>query len=405
MAIPAGDIHRMPDAIESLYESSTSAFQELSGNLEYARDLVRGGRHLERLQVRAFDVADLYRSAWVQAVSALDHWIHRELYDRALGLALNVEVPRPPRFSALQIPMRLFEDVHHHRSKTLHEAFADHLRSHFGHQSFQAPDKIKQALAHVSDVPLWPSVADHLAASGHNELTSPDEVIACLKDIIHRRNKIAHEADRDPNDGTRRLSISADDVSQTVDRIEHLARAIAAVLGPPPAADDHTVSARQTAPVGLTPRQDLYRQFWNAFKPTVDRHGWTKAAPPTTNWWNMPGGVTGTTWALSFSRFGCRSELYFEHTDPATNLARWRVLFERRDEIVARFGDELIFDDLPNNKGCRIETRLFGVTVDDRTEWPRIRHWMEDSQARLRAAVDGVGGVPNNLAPSDNTDV
>ena len=85
--------------------------------------------------------------------------------------------------------------------------------------------------------------------------------------------------------------------------------------------------------------------------------------PPAANGWNMPGGVAGTTWAQSFSMFGCRAELYFEHTDPATNLARWRILFERRDEITARFGGELIFDDLPNNKGCRIETRLFGVTV------------------------------------------
>jgi uncharacterized protein DUF4268 len=408
MATPEDDIHRMPDATESKHESSTTAFQELSGNLEYARDLVRGGRHLERLQVRAFDVADLYRAAWVQAVSALDHWVHRELYDRALGLAVNVGAPRPPRFFALQIPMRLFEDVHHH-SKTLPQAFAAHLRAHFGYQSFQAPDKIKQALAHVSDVSLWPSVATYLADNGDGELTSQDSVVACLKDIVHRRNKIAHEADRDPDDGTKRLSISADEVSRTVDQIEQIASAIAAVLGSPAATSGQPVTdGKQTqvpATVGLTAKQELYRQFWAEFKPIVERHGWTKAAPPAANGWNMPGGVTGTTWAQSFSMFGCRAELYFEHTDPATNLARWRILFERRDEITAHFGGELIFDDLPNNKGCRIETRLFGVTVDDRPEWPHIRHWMEDSQTRLRAAVDAVGGVPNIVAPLGSTEV
>lgn len=409
VAVPDDDVYRMPDAAENRYESSTAAFQELSGNLEYARDLVRGGRHLERLQVRAFDVADLYRAAWVQAVSALDHWVHRELYDRALGLALNVREPRPPRFFALQIPMRLFEDVHHH-AKTLPEAFAAHLRAHFGYQSFQAPDKIKQALAHVSDVSLWPSVARYLAESGNGELTSQDAVVACLKDIVHRRNKIAHEADRDPGDGTKRLSISADEASRTIDQVEQIAGAIAAALGSPPAAVPGQPvpdgrSARVSATAGRTARQELYRQFWAEFKPVVERHGWTKSASPAVNGWNMPGGVTGTTWALSFSMFGCRAELYFEHTDPATNLARWRTLFERRDEIVARFGGELIFDELPNNKGCRIETRLFGVTVDDRPEWPRIRQWMEDSQTRLRAAVDAVGGVPDIVAPLGSAEV
>lgn len=62
---------------------ATVAFAELVSNLGYARDLVRGGQYLEQLQVGAFDVADLYRAAWVQAVSALDHWVHCELYDRA----------------------------------------------------------------------------------------------------------------------------------------------------------------------------------------------------------------------------------------------------------------------------------------------------------------------------------
>ncbi|MFL6140694.1 MAG: hypothetical protein ACJ72N_02345 [Labedaea sp.] len=123
----------------------TVALAELQSNLGYARDLVRGGQHLERLQVGAFDVADLYRAAWVQSVSALDHWIHHELYDRAMRFVLNAGVARPARFLRLEIPMSLFEDVHHH-SKTMREAFETYLHSQFGHQSFQAPEKIKQTL-------------------------------------------------------------------------------------------------------------------------------------------------------------------------------------------------------------------------------------------------------------------
>jgi hypothetical protein len=44
----------MPDDQESW-----AAFEELRNNLNYARELVSGGRYLERLQVGAFDVADL----------------------------------------------------------------------------------------------------------------------------------------------------------------------------------------------------------------------------------------------------------------------------------------------------------------------------------------------------------
>lgn len=395
----------MPDTLEDQQAWTTTSLHELRNNLEYARDLVRGGQFLERLQVGAFDVADLYRAAWVQAVSALDHWIHRELYERALGFVLNVEEQRPARFLKLEVPMHLFEDVHHHAGD-VGEAFGAYLRGKFGHLSFQTPDKIKQALAHVSDENLWPNVARTLAGSG-DDVATQEAVVNCLKDIVRRRNKIAHEADRDPVDGTARLAILHQEASLTIDRIEQIAIAIDAVLGSPPApAPVEPTPARELpTPVrdvptvgGVSPRQQLYLRFWTEFKPVVERHRWTKSKPEPQNWWNMPAGVTGATWALSFSRFGCRSELYFEHPDPAVNLARWQILSDRRSEIVARFGPGLIFDELPQNKGCRIETRLYDVTVEDQNKWPAIRKWLEDTQTRLRAAVDAVGGVPSVTA-------
>jgi hypothetical protein len=213
--------------------------------------------------------------------------------------------------------------------------------------------------------------------------------VECLSRIVRRRNRIAHEADRDPEDGTARLPVLSTDADWTIDRIELIADAIAAVLGPPP--------AMRSAPLvvaAASPRDQLYLRFWAEFKPVVERRGWTKARPQAQNWWDMPAGVTGTMWVVSFSQFGCRSELYFQHPDPMINLARWRVLAERRDEIVARFGEGLIFDDLPRRKACRIETRMFDVTIEERDKWPAIRQWMEDSQVRLRAAIAAVGGVP-----------
>jgi hypothetical protein len=68
----------------------------------------------------------------------------------------------------------------------------------------------------------------------------------------------------------------------------------------------------------------------------------------------------GATWTVSYAKFGCRSDLYFEHPDPVVNLARWRLLYRRKDDVVAALGGELTFDELPNNKGCRIEARLNG---------------------------------------------
>jgi hypothetical protein len=331
--------------------------------------------------------------------------------------------------------MRLFEDVHHH-SKTLRVVFEAYLRDQFGYQSFQAPDQIKDALGYVSEISLWPSVAKRMTVETDKHMAS-DQIQGILKDIVRRRNSIAHEADRDPQSMHTKQMISGREASDTIEQIQQMATAILHVIGLPPAAADQpsdmdhdengpwpagqvAVDQRESTgntlpsgptegsdtvpasgrPTSGTVRQDLYRQFWSQLRPIIQRNGWTNASPPAQNWWNLPAGVTGATWALSFARFGCRSEIYFEHPDPSTNLARWRVLADRRDDIVAHFGDDLIFDELPNNKGCRIETRLLGPTIDDRGRWSDVLRWMEDTQTRLRSAIAVVGGVPNVIVPA-----
>lgn len=371
---------------------TTGGFVEFRSNLDYASNLVKGGRHLERLQVGAFDVADLYRAAWVQAVSALDHWVHRELYDRALGFALDVSTPRPPKFLKLRIPLSLFEDFQH-QPKNLRTAFAGYLRDQFGWQSFQAPDKIKDALSHVSEVPLWPSVAAWLTDQA-DEVFSASQVQETLKKIVDRRNKIAHEADRDPERIDAKQSVTADEATEAITTIERMASAIIRVIGSPTAVPEPSGDDGQEADTEVNTGSDkaaLYRRFWSRFTPIAKQRGWSKAAPTTLNWFQMPGGMSGVNWVVSFTKFGCRSELYFGDPDPAINLSRWQALADQRDRITDQFGDRLIFDDLPTKKGCRIETRLLGPTIDDEDHWSDVLRWMEDTQARLRTAI---GTIP-----------
>jgi hypothetical protein len=161
--------------------------------------------------------------------------------------------------------------------------------------------------------------------------------------------------------------------------------------------EKQAVAASAAAAAGPTPTQELYREFWSRFEPHAKSRGWTSGSPPNYNWWSMPTGVSGAAWSVSYAAFGgCRSELNFGHQSPTVNLARWQVLKDRREEIENAFGGELLFDDLPGNKSCRIEARLEGSKIADRDSWDKAVAWMIDSQERLRAAVESVGGVPGN---------
>jgi hypothetical protein len=247
----------VPDDVEAEFQvETTTAFSELQRNLDYARDLVRGGRFLERLKVGAFDVSDLYRAAWVQAVSALDHWVHRELYDRALAFALQVSVERPAKFLRIEVPMSLFEDVLHH-SKTMEDVFRSHLRSQYGHLSFQHPEKIKGAISMVSDASLWLGVAKRMGKENGKPFT-PKSVQDKLIDIVKRRNRIAHETDRDHQAGGIRTPIRDGEVTETIDWLERVASAILAVIGPPPGRPDGMEDQSAQSRVKW-PRQSVYQ--------------------------------------------------------------------------------------------------------------------------------------------------
>ncbi|MEV5632055.1 DUF4268 domain-containing protein [Micromonospora tulbaghiae] len=103
---------------------------------------------------------------------------------------------------------------------------------------------------------------------------------------------------------------------------------------------------------------------------------------------------------MSYALFGCRSELFSAILIRRSIWPGGRCSATRKAEIVGAFGGELIFDDLPNNKGCRIEARLIGPKIGDQRNWPEVIDWMIDSQERLRRAVAAVGGVPGMVAPT-----
>ncbi|MEV5826033.1 hypothetical protein AB0L25_10690 [Spirillospora sp. NPDC052242] len=225
---PARDADEEPD-------EGPGPFDQFQQNISYARQLVRGGKSLEHLGVGAFDVTDLYRAAWSQAVAAIDHWVTREIVDRGVVLALRPGVPRPAKFDKLTMPVQLFERIHHH-SEPLAETFRTYLEDHFEFKTFQSPEKIAEGFAHVSEVKLWVKVAEILTAQDPSSPVTSDEVRTRMREIARRRNNIAHTADHDPGQPDQKLPITADEAEETIDWLESIAIAIQEAVGDPPAA-------------------------------------------------------------------------------------------------------------------------------------------------------------------------
>ena len=190
--------------------------EQFRENITRVRDL--GGLHtaLDNTTTSVIDLTDLLRAQIVMIVSALDLYIH-EITRIGILAVYSGERPQTDAFLRFQVPLGSAM-----QGTSFDDTWLDiEIRERHGHQSFQDPNKIADAIRHFSSCELWPSVARHLNLDVR-------DVKDQLSAIVKRRNQIVHEADLVPTyPGTiTRWPISPADVTNTLDFIGKICEAI-----------------------------------------------------------------------------------------------------------------------------------------------------------------------------------
>lgn len=208
---------------------SSHPYEQFESNLSYARNMVTGGRALEGLRglaVNYGDLAaahpeDLYRAAWSQAVSALDHWLHQEVLEHAVALVRSPERPLPDRLAKLKMP---FSTVEQMADNSVDSVFAEFIEEEIRRDTYQRSKGIGEGLrliTHLNAQQIWERIAEGLGTNAAAARDRQDK-------IVDRRNRIAHQADLD-RDG-QRTPMSADEVEAAVVWIESVAEQIRTLL-------------------------------------------------------------------------------------------------------------------------------------------------------------------------------
>ena len=179
----------------------------------------------------ALDLSDVLRAALVTSVSALDLYIH-ELVKLGMLQAYLFERVRTQAFLRFQVSLLGVLQASSNFSSTawLEQEIGDRQ----GHQSFQTPDNIADAIRLISEVELWNEVSCSLGSDRR-------EIRDRLNLIVDRRNKIVHEADIIPDYAGQtaysevRSPIDETIVADAIDFIDQVAVAIyGLVVTPPP---------------------------------------------------------------------------------------------------------------------------------------------------------------------------
>lgn len=190
------------------------AFSQFSTNIEEVRKTHLISTNLNMPTSSIVDTSSILRSCIVLSVSAIDHLIHeltiigmREIFD---GIR-----PLTAKYNNHNVSLCFMYAI---TSNPPLITFDSEIRRSIGWQTFQRPDKIKDAIALFNTIQLWQQIA---LAMGETEINIKNQ----LNLIIGRRNMIAHEADIEPVFKTKR-TISDTDVTTTIDFIEKLGTTI-----------------------------------------------------------------------------------------------------------------------------------------------------------------------------------
>jgi hypothetical protein len=151
-----------------------------------------------------------------------------------------------------------------------------------------------------------------------------------------------------------------------------------------------TAAAKSTSQqAGKAP---LYQEFWRRFleRVRVEHPDWTNAyKPQPANWLAMPCPFKGGPYfAASFAAGGrLRSELYIDFGDEVANSQLFEQLAGLKSEIERDYGGELVWEELPGKRACRIADYRDGdVTNGD--AFDAYIDWFFDAGTRFRNAIE-----------------
>ena len=193
-----------------------AALDQFEQNLARARSLVGLSESVSNLTTPVVDTTDVLRAAIVLSVSALDHFVHE--FTRIGMLEIHAQT-KPPTLTYREFKVSL-SSVQQALSNGEGDEWLDReIRRAHGWISFQLPDRIADAIRHVSAVKLWEEV-------GLKRNEDARTIKAQLRAIVDRRNKIAHEADLDPTNPGERWPIDRALVEEAIDFIESVVHAI-----------------------------------------------------------------------------------------------------------------------------------------------------------------------------------
>lgn len=142
-------------------------------------------------QVKALDLSEILRAQYVLIVSSFDYYIHDIVKEGMLKI-FEGQVQSNSNYEQFSISLNALQSILLTTDQNQRKQILDNeIRKITSKDTYQAPANVEKALGLIDLTSIWSTISPEIGKSAK-------DIKAELGLIVHRRNKIAHEADINP---------------------------------------------------------------------------------------------------------------------------------------------------------------------------------------------------------------
>ena len=136
-----------------------------------------------------------------------------------------------------------------------------------------------------------------------------------------------------------------------------------------------------------TSRFVIRRNFWKQLLPQLENTELFENVNPTKDHWLSTGaGISGLAYTLVVTRSYARIEFSINTSSKELNKQYFHQIAQNRALVEERFGSELVWEELPDNKMSRIKFELDNVSLFDEDDWDSMSTFIVENLPKFGSA-------------------
>lgn len=156
--------------------------------------------------------------------------------------------------------------------------------------------------------------------------------------------------------------------------------------------DELVIKYASAAESSLEPnRYNIRKKYWSQLLPLLgNTQLFSNVGASKDNWLSTGAGVTGVAYTFVIAQSYARVEISILTSSKELNKTYFKELLRNKLLIEESFGNELIWEELPEYKMSRIKVEKNDVNVFDESEWERVNDFMVTNLLKFERAFQAL---------------